>query len=242
MNEALHQYLEDDIRTEAKIDFFLAAAALLGGALILAVGYYATNVVLYILISFLPFGAGNVGTWAKLGSVLVMVAVFYESWRVQRRLFDNYAVEATSGGIAASAGLYLLGVGWGPTGIIPLSAGTPGNLVKLVADILYSGPRLLRNAVRFARRGLAKRSADLEDCAGVLDLALQSERRISFEAILEAIPSIDLEDVFEQLGWISGVVYLRTDPPGISLTDSLRDRLREEIASRETEADGDQVA
>lgn len=155
----------------------------------------------------------------------MVVLSFVESWRDQRSLFDQLAHESSAGGIALSAGLYLMGVGWGPRCLIPLSPATSRNLVRVIADAYCSGPRLLVNSVRLVRRGRARAGADFEGCTRVLPMALKKPGRLPFKRVAKSHPYLNLLRIAEQMSWIDGVVLLRTEPVGMTLTDGLREEV-----------------
>ena len=56
-------------------------------------------------------------------------------------------------------------------------------------------------------------------------MALQNPGRLPFKHIKKEHPDLDLLAVAEQLSWLDGVVLLRTEPPGITLTDGLREEV-----------------
>ena len=212
------------LRGDAWLDFAAAGAAVLGGMLVLFISYYVTFGVTWFVLVF-PWHVPNAAWWARITAGVVVVLSFVESWRDQRTLFDQLTHESSAGGVALSAGLYLLGVGCGPRCLIPLSPATSRNLVRVIADGYCSGPRLLVNSVRLVRRGRARARADFEGCTRVLRMALKKPGRLPFKRVAKAHPDLNLLRIAEQLSWIDGVVLLRTEPAGMTLTDGLRDEV-----------------
>lgn len=224
MTPKLESYVTRKLRGDAWIDFAGAVAAFFGGILMLVITWYVVLAVTWIAL-VIPWRVAHASQWARIVAAGVIVLAFVESWRDQRRLFEQFTQKNTTGGAALSAGLYLLGVGYGPRCLIPLSPATSRNLVRIFADALCSGPRLLTNSVRLVRRGRARATADFNLCARVLEMALKKPGRLPFKQVRKAHPDLSLLRVAEQLSWIDGVVLLRAEPPGLTLTDALREEL-----------------
>lgn len=225
--DAVHDYVSRTIRGGIGMDLALATGAALGGLAVVTLSFYAAYFVLVILFFLLPVDIAD--GWFYAGSAAFLVAVFFESWHSQRKLFEGYPNDPGLGGAAGSAALYILGLGWGPTGIIPLSSGTARNLPKAMADLLFSGPRLLRNSVRLLRRARERGAVDLADSSRILELVLQASGRVTLHDISTRHAEIDLPTSLQQLSRLDGVIYLDSDPPGLTLTDTLRAKLEQAV-------------
>ncbi|MFC1705877.1 hypothetical protein ACFL59_03530 [Planctomycetota bacterium] len=222
MKDALEAYVSKRLRRGAWIDFAWAVAAAVGGAVILTIAYFVTYGVIWFFLYILPWRVPNASLWASAGSGLVMLLAFIESRRINRKLFQGYTNDSSAGEIAFSTSLSLLGVGRGPGGLIPLSPAASRNFASVVADLLYSGPRLVTNTVRLVRRGRAKTAADSRECAEVLMMALSEPGRLPFEQIRQQNPDCDLLALSEQLSWLKGVAFFVTEPISLILTASFR--------------------
>jgi hypothetical protein len=64
-------------------------------------------------------------------------------------------------------------------------------------------------------------------------MAFSNPGRLTFDRIRQDHPDLDLLAVSEQLSWLKGVVLLKKDPAGITLTDSLRDELEAMVSCRD---------
>jgi hypothetical protein len=98
---------------------------------------------------------------------------------------------------------------------------TARSSVKMFTTLLYTGPRMLTAAVMEARRALRLREVDEPGCAKVLGTLLSAQRRVSFEELVEKHPSLPLEQIIPQLSDFEGVVFLRSEPAGMTLAPLL---------------------
>lgn len=229
MSKPLERHLASRFQAESRLDYFYSVVSLASGILLVTLAYYLGVCVLWAFLFFFASGIPSTLLVRGLAGLFVLL-VFYESWRSTRKLFEGYSDNPSAGGAALSAALYAAGIGWGPRGIIPLSSGTSRNALRVVADLLCSGPRLLRNTVRHLRRARARSHADIEGCAQVLGALLAANRRVPLENLHRRFPHIELPIVLEQLSWLGGVVFLKSPPQGLTLTESLREELEAMVA------------
>ena len=66
---------------------------------------------------------------------------------------------------------------------------------------------------------------DIESCAKILLIVLNKGSRVSFTELAQLVPECNSVKVFPQLRDIAGVVFLESEPSGISLTSDLRAEL-----------------
>ncbi|MEM7232627.1 MAG: hypothetical protein AAF517_10655 [Planctomycetota bacterium] len=226
MQEELDAHLQTKFRDDARSDLWLSIGAFLGGALVMYVLFYLMFGAFFVLVSSLPLGLDleDDMMWAKIASGLMLAIAAFESWRLQRRLFEEQPEETGILGTTYSAFVYLASVGHSYRSVIPVMGSTTQS-VSLLADLLYLGPRLLQNTLRYYRRSRARAEANPRATAYVLSLALAKKDRLTFEEIAAGSTEAEMDSVFEQLSWLDGVVYLGTEPLGIALTDTLREKL-----------------
>lgn len=223
--DAIEAWVRKTMRSRAWADSALAVAALLGGLVALGVTCFAAFFVLSLLLFFLPWEVPAPGLWAKIGTAVFVGLAFVESLRSRRRLFEGYADEPSPAGVALSAGLWTVGMGWGPMRALPLAPATSRNLFRAAADIVCVGPRLLASALRLVRRVRAASRVDRAACARILRFALEAPGRLSFRQLKASAPDLDLPSVLGGLRWLEGVIFLERDPPGLTLSESLREEL-----------------
>lgn len=118
------------------------------------------------------------------------------------------------------------GLGWalGPVGALGVLLAYPGASSKMIADLLFTGPRLMDAAWRFALQTLRLARLDVITCSTLVGFLLERGQAVSYEELAEA----GWEPWFAQMRRLRGVVFLEK---GLSLTDDLRS----ELAALETQ-------
>ncbi|MDB6124430.1 MAG: hypothetical protein JWQ71_3423 [Pedosphaera sp.] len=96
---------------------------------------------------------------------------------------------------------------------------------KSFADALYIGPSLLIAAMGFLRQSVRQDRLEVENCAKILSILLTRNSRFSFAELTRQSNISNTMRVVPQLMEIEGVVFLKSDPPGLSLTAELREEL-----------------
>lgn len=98
-------------------------------------------------------------------------------------------------------------------------------MLKMAADILFSGPRAAIWSAKQIGQGYMLYRVDVAGCAAVLDLLCRTGHRMSYQEITAAIPGLNPVLVFDQLRLLDGVLFLTSSPPGLSLESGLREAL-----------------
>jgi hypothetical protein len=71
------------------------------------------------------------------------------------------------------------------------------------------------------------RRLDVGNCGAVLTLLFAAGRKMGFQEITDALgEGFDPAWVFPQMTDLDGVLYLKTEPAGLTLTQELRDAIR----------------
>ncbi len=101
----------------------------------------------------------------------------------------------------------------------------PGASTRMIADLLLTGPRLV--TIAWSNAGKSSRLArlDVESCSRVLAVLMQRAGRVSFAELTASAGLTNPEKIFRQLRDLDGVVFLREEPIGLSLTGELRREL-----------------
>ncbi|HWI56935.1 MAG TPA: hypothetical protein VNZ22_06900 [Bacillota bacterium] len=163
--------------------------------------------------------------WAHSVAGWVFIpALFWGNARTSREYLSDYSVTVgTTSETVVS--FYLPGVGMGST-INPLAPNTMHSGVKIITDCLYAGPRIVMAAFAVFRKSGRLRQLDVEGCGAVLTVLLLAGRKTSFQEIVQQIEWLNPPQVFSQLGDIEGVIFLRAEPAGLTLSQELRETLR----------------
>ena len=101
------------------------------------------------------------------------------------------------------------------------------SLAATINYILCGGVLLLFGSVRSIRRFRRLKAVDPEGCARVITLLLAAGKRQSFAEIVAQLSGLNPVQVFDDLHWIEGVLFLSNDPPGLTLLPDLRTELNQ---------------
>jgi len=93
--------------------------------------------------------------------------------------------------------------------------------------IVFTGPRLVDWALSSFRQMRRAKRMDTHSAAAVLWLALTRGKKVPYEDLQREFDWLDLDTVLPELGQIPGIVFLKNPPPGLSLTQDLRDEIQE---------------
>jgi hypothetical protein len=94
-----------------------------------------------------------------------------------------------------------------------------------IADLLYIGPRMLIASVGLLKQAFRQDQLEVDACAEILAVLLSRNSRFSFTELTGQTNLANSLRIYPQLREIEGVVFLKSDPPGLSLTAELREEL-----------------
>ena len=215
------EWLRKSLRNQIVINAAGACAIFLAGIGILVLTWGFVYVVsLFALGPWLGYHH-----WAHVSLGLALIpALFWGNARTSQEYLSEYSV-TTGTASDTVVSFYLPGVGTG-SNVNPLAPDTIHSGVKMITDILYSGPRVVAAAFRLLCKCMRLRRVDLEACSAVLFTLFGAHRKLSFQEIVAAIPWINPVAVFPQLHEIEGIIFLIADPPGLTLSQEIREDLR----------------
>jgi hypothetical protein len=149
--------------------------------------------------------------WRLAGAALFVLLLFVGHARTSREELGDYPKRAYSVPpvLTFRAGL---------VGSLLLLLAHPGASSRMLADIFFSGPRLLAGAWGLLANAFRFGALDLRPCAAVLALLSTRGQAASFEEL----ESLGLRAAVEQLRGVEGVVFLRK---GVTLTSEFRHEL-----------------
>jgi hypothetical protein len=206
-----------------------AALSLLGAIGLFILGVFVVFVTFWIVYAIVWFGfnwclphSHDTRLWI---SAIVIVLLFIGNATTDRAYLESYSF-TTGTSYDKPVSIHVSRVGLGST-INPLAPDSAHSYVKIVTTLLFSGPRLITAAWRLFARSLRLRAIDAEGCAAVLAFLAARDQRAPFQDIVPVIPKgHDLRVIFQQLRDVDGVLFLKSEPAGLSLTSELRDELR----------------
>lgn len=101
-------------------------------------------------------------------------------------------------------------------------------VVMILMWIIYCSPMLVYDGLAKLIASARLKDDHADDCAAVLGLMYQTGSKVSYAVLDDHFDYDRIDAVVRRLEPVDGVLLLQADPPGIALTD----RLREEIASQ----------
>ena len=109
------------------------------------------------------------------------------------------------------------------SGLLSETADTPYGLMNALTNILCIGPKTVASSFKNFRRAERLKHMDLNGCAAVITVLLGHDGRVPFPKIVAAIEGLDPYRTFPQMGDIHGVLFLKKEPQGMSLTSEFRE-------------------
>jgi len=97
---------------------------------------------------------------------------------------------------------------------------------KFFLWIILTGPRLLSWSIFSLKEISRLKKQDAHSCAALLWLLMNKRSKVPYDDIPRELDWLDIETTLAQLQHLSGVLFLKTPPAGISLTDDLRTAIR----------------
>lgn len=224
-DERVQIWLEKKLAHEARQNLILAFCLLVGAGAVLAftfAGFYTFS--FFVFWRVFRFHLDACWWFAFSGLVLLFIA----NKVTDREQLTEYEVESMDGGPVRTFYLPHIGI---VSNLNPFSSANAQAFVKILADLVLTGPRLVTVAWQTFKRSGRLRQADVSTLAHVFTLLLSAGKRVSLAEILPQLGHCDPSQVFRQLAEIEGVVFLNSPPPGISLTADLRQEFFDEFQS-----------
>lgn len=109
------------------------------------------------------------------------------------------------------------------SGLLSETSDIPYGFLNVVTNILCVGPKTVATSFRNFRRAERLKSLDLNGCAAVITVLLSNESKVPFNKIVNSIEGLDPYRTFPQMGDIHGVLFLKKEPQGMSLTSEFRE-------------------
>jgi hypothetical protein len=97
---------------------------------------------------------------------------------------------------------------------------------KFLLWIMLTGPRLLSWSVDSFKEISRLKQRDTHSCAALLWLLMTKRKKVPYEDISQELDWLNLEATLVEIQRIPGVLFLKTPPEGLSLTDDLRAAIR----------------
>jgi len=218
MNQQLvGAWLRRKAAKEANLSLLGCLGLLLAAAVVLTITFWMVYVVILFGFDWLLHWDADAYRWPALG---VVVLLFLANARVNREDLTEFKV-GTGTVTDKVYSFYLPGVGM-VSNVNPLHPDTMRTGVRMIADVLLSGPRLVNGSWRAFRRCWRLRHLDWERAAQVLAMLLAAQHKVPFTELLSRLDCTDPVRIFGPLRDLGGVLFLRSPPAGMALSAELR--------------------
>ena len=204
MYDPIRAWLQRSTQTSIQVSLVWAGATIAFGVALLCL----TFIIVYAL-SGLIFPTSP--TMRLITAVLGVIATF---------VGNAFFSQTLSAAVNKSAGI-------GPGSVKPGNQNNDSaqTFFRLIATLLFCGPKAISFGMSMAEKAKRMKKMDFDGCAAVLVLLLSRDSRVPYSEIKARIPKLDTLAVFAQMEDIDGVLFLDSDPPGLSLSEALRREL-----------------
>lgn len=219
----VERWLIKQTLSEAVLNLPVGAICLLAGLIYLAV----TSLVVFLFgwIIFISFGAfvqttfghnlQGAGWFGGIFCLTFLLGLFSSHYRrnveyLRFGKFHTAQVHVSDAGFARALNILLSG---------PRSEDGP------FQQLLYTGPQWFISGISMFYKSITLLRMDIASCAKILLIVLDKGARVSFTDLAKLAPECNPVTVFPQLREIAGVIFLQSEPSGISLTSDLRAEL-----------------
>lgn len=115
------------------------------------------------------------------------------------------------------------------SGLLSDTAGIPTGFLSAMTNFLCVGPKTVASSLKNFRRAERIKQMDLNGCAAVITVLLSNESKVPFPKIVNGIEGLDPYRTFPQMGDIQGVLFLKKEPQGMSLTSEFREEFERAV-------------
>ncbi len=221
--EPIQSWLQKTLKTAGAWNLVSMAAGLLGGLLVLFVSFWvAYGVIWFISHSLYVLSDRAILLVAGGFMTLVVIVGARQNWESldpleqQVRLADQMDITLSPWN--------RYGVAY-DTDALKAGAFEVRSVASTINCILCGGVLLCLGSLGKLRRFRRMRRINVAECARVIALLRAAARRQSYAEIVEKLPGLNPVNVFDDLRYIDGVLFLAREPSGLTLIPELKSEL-----------------
>jgi hypothetical protein len=109
------------------------------------------------------------------------------------------------------------------SGFLSETADIPYGALNAITRVLCVGPKMVSSSMRKFHQAERIKQMDLNGCAAVMTVLLSNDSKVPFWQIVQSVEGLEPYRIFPQMGDIHGVLFLKKEPQGMSLTSELRE-------------------
>ncbi len=216
---ALREWLSKKTKQEAGLCYLGAAGLFVVGGFVVYVTYWIIYFFIWLFVcSWLDLSNQMVSILSGIVTGLLFVSYFFDDLdSLEEYEFETGPDVRMKVKIAGA-----LGHGWAAGFMGPK---TSRSTIRMFASILLIGPGIVATAGRLLQRGRRLRKFDVDNGSRILTALSKAGKGVSFADLFQKYPTMRPQTILEQLRDIDGVVFLSTEPQGLTMTDSLREEI-----------------
>lgn len=221
----LHAWLRRRILLQCVGRLAMALGMLALGVVVLYLTYWFVYGIWYF--AFVRLGApAHVAPFVSAG---FLVLLFIGNARTDRQYLEELSV--TTGTFSNEVvTFYLPGIGMA-SNINPIAPDSMHTSVKIITTLLFSGPRAIVAAYRCLRMALRLMRIKTEPVSAVIDFLYTRSSRVDFQTIVANVSDLNPVETFPQVTQIEGILLLRSEPAGLTISSELREEIDAAIKS-----------
>jgi len=151
-----------------------------------------------------------------------MVILFIGNVRTDREYLSSYTVDTLGGGEAFTVQVPNVGM---VSNLNFLSPNTVNSMSKVIAQLLFIGPRLITASWRLARRSFEFTRFDVAPAARVAERLRVGKGRVPFTDLMVAVDQETMQTGLRDLKILDAIQFLDSKPAGVMLTSDFREEM-----------------
>lgn len=215
----METFLRRRVRRAIGFQDFGSVAALVLGIVVCVVSFWLIYGALWLGFQWcLPHTHGTrmilAGVWVAL--------LFVGNARTDREYLSSYTVDTFGGGEAYTIDVPNVGI---VSNLNFLSPNTVNSMTKVIAQLLFIGPRLITASWRLARRAVEFTRFDVAPAARVAERLRTGKGRVPFTDLMTSFDPETMQAGLRDLKMLDAIQFLDSKPAGAMLTSDFREEL-----------------
>lgn len=100
-------------------------------------------------------------------------------------------------------------------------------ILRVLSAVLFLGPQTVSAGIRQFQRARKLLMLDTAGCGQLLGFIASWREKVPFKVLTRKLPELELPALLPQISHLDGVVFRKSDPPGVSLAPHLREEIEE---------------
>ncbi len=215
----METFLRQRVRGAIGFSAFGSVAALLLGIVVSAITFWLIYVAMFMGFQWcFP----HTHQTRMIVSGVGLAILFIGNARSDREYLSSYAVDTLDGGPAYTIQVPNVGI---VSNLNFLSPNTVNSMTKVIAQLLFIGPRLISASWRLARRTVELTRFDVAPSTRVAERLREAKGRVPFTELAVSLEAETLRAGLRDLKMLDAIQFLDSKPAGVMLTSDFREEL-----------------